>query len=564
MKNILFLAAMLFCVTVFGQCPGGVCRVPQTPEYRINEENVNLDAVLRVRVTEGTRNGATTFSKGSGAVVRWGNAVVFLTAYHVVQDAPNAVDVRYGNQWFPIQYVYSDPVFDFAIYTAPEVVEPLEFGVPNGLESGMRFLAGGFGGNEQKVKFVTIYRRMMSPNATQSADWMEFDGAAVSGDSGGPILTTTGTVIGVLWGSEQNRNVTVATHGRRIAAAIDKIVDGYEKCQYVESGLCRPPAPQIIRQGEIKAFEAIIASAITTVDDKAKAKAAIPVLRQRISESNQKELEASPEFKKAEKQRADAIKNLATFEESNLTEAEKWQQKLQQEREKYMKALSDKSKLEDLTVVQMESALEELERREKLGYGIYNLEKEIEAQKRKELDQLERLNNLRKMSELVGPNQDRAKQMFEDEQKKILGNYSKYFDQTGKDIQDYGQKFKTAGEELIKAGNVAGKTAAELLYGLDNMMEEMKKDALAKAKQLTSGIGMPSAATYGSAEAYKVIAGAKDPTVLQEIGKLLIHLPSTRRGTDPPALFFILFVLFLLKPDQVPFDDVIRRLGNDL
>ncbi len=80
--------------------------------------------------------------------------------------------------------------------------------------------------------------------------------SVISGDSGGPILTPDGTVVGVLWGSSQQDNTTLATHSRRIAATIDDLVQKevsqtavYQKCSvtdFNEQGLLCRPRPQTI------------------------------------------------------------------------------------------------------------------------------------------------------------------------------------------------------------------------------------------------------------------------------------------------------------------------------
>lgn len=215
------------------ECPGGVCPVPGVNNH------INLNAVLRVRAAEGRG----MMSKGSGAVVRWGDAVVFLTAHHVIQDAPDNVEVLHAGQWHRIYRVFSDPVYDYAVYTAPDCVEPLPFGVPNGMQPGTALIVSGFGGRSDtnRVKFAAVFQQMMRPSkGGAEADWMRLEGAAISGDSGGPVLTTDGTVIGVLWGASQPRNETLATHGRRIAASLNDIVSRYTKCNYYDSGLCRP------------------------------------------------------------------------------------------------------------------------------------------------------------------------------------------------------------------------------------------------------------------------------------------------------------------------------------
>lgn len=228
-------------------CPGGMCPTPSYSGVRVDQSKldaVDLNAVLRVRAMKNRSES----DRGSGAVVQWGPVKVFLTAWHVVRDAPGNVSVNLGDQWIPIQYIYADPTFDFAVYTAPSDVKPLSLVVLDNLRPGTAMLGCGYGGDMRKWKFPVLYRQNKRPNAQDAADWMELDGAAIGGDSGGPIISMQGDVIGVLWGSNQEGNVTIATHSRRIAAALDAIIKKYTPCSYDPSGLFRPCPPRTVQR----------------------------------------------------------------------------------------------------------------------------------------------------------------------------------------------------------------------------------------------------------------------------------------------------------------------------
>ncbi len=246
--GVVFFSGVLSC---FGQCPGGVCAVPS------QGVEINLDAVMRVKAPMGR-----DLAYGSGSVVQWGDRVVFLTAWHVVKDGRDQVTVLHDRKWHSVELLYADTVYDFAVYTPPACdVEPLPFGVPEKFVPGMPVSICGFGGDGRKCRVLAFLRGRAKPGRQDTGpdDWISMNGAAISGDSGGPVITQSGFVIGVLWGARSEDNTSMATQSGRIAAAIESLdcgvsefkfesdlenEAGYEKCRYTEStGFCRPCQP---------------------------------------------------------------------------------------------------------------------------------------------------------------------------------------------------------------------------------------------------------------------------------------------------------------------------------
>ena len=255
--------SLFFDVTpTFGQCLGPDC----VGENHFDTENQDsqhaavFDSVLRVRTTEGR----WTICYGSGAVVRWGPVRLFLTANHVVQSNPAGVQVNVGERWISLREVYRNGKYDVALYTAPENVPELELAVPSGLQSNTLFYIGGFGGDGKKSA-TTVYYEKMFQN-----DVMVCTGSVIQGDSGGPVLTPEGFVVGFVFANDGDRNSrSYCTHSRRVAAAIDQIVakyqqsrltrenmyvteiPGMELCQYVDQSGCfggRCPTPTPIQR----------------------------------------------------------------------------------------------------------------------------------------------------------------------------------------------------------------------------------------------------------------------------------------------------------------------------
>lgn len=268
---------------------------------------------------------------------------------------------------------------------------------------------------------------------------------------------------------------------------------------------------------EIKSFEEILESIDETEEKGKEARRDIGIVQQLIAESHQKEYESSDdyirlqkEFEDELKRRNDVIAMARKFEQDNMSVTERRQKQISEQLFQLEKFIEDET-INEREIARMEKMKAELlnERNNVLSYSIKS---EIKNQKQKEQDDRQKMDYLKSLTGLGTDDNLRYKKMLDDLESQSLGKWKKYFDKTGDDAADFGKKMQTAGEELLLASGTF-KSEAEKIKALGNLKDEIKKEAIAKAKSLTSGSGMPSAATYGSVEAYKVIAEAKDPGV---------------------------------------------------
>jgi len=138
-------------------------------------------------------------AKGSGTYLGDG---LYASAWHVVRDNPNGrIDVTWKTgQQYSVRVVAHDPYFDIVLLEASQKPRG---GVPltdtsAGIGSQL-YLAGYAQGPLQAWTGRAV--SSASPVGSRSADWMNATGAAISGDSGGPVLDQRGHYVGPLWGS---------------------------------------------------------------------------------------------------------------------------------------------------------------------------------------------------------------------------------------------------------------------------------------------------------------------------------------------------------------------------
>lgn len=260
MRVFVSFMVFLLCTGILNaQCSSGYCDVPncepntcsQCPDGQCGDV-MAADSVLRVRSEDGQY-----INYGSGAVVRYDNALVFLTAWHVVSDGPNSVSVSVNGEWKTIAFVYADKDYDFAIYTAPSNVAALPIGFIDE-QSGDQVYACGYGKQGRRVCSILRFLRKVRPRNRDQSDFLVFQGGVQSGDSGGPIIDRNGNVVACVWGAtaEGSSGESYATRSERVAGAIDEILKQYSyvegvfvsRCQYVDesgcfNGRCPTPTP---------------------------------------------------------------------------------------------------------------------------------------------------------------------------------------------------------------------------------------------------------------------------------------------------------------------------------
>ncbi|MBA2643369.1 MAG: trypsin-like peptidase domain-containing protein [Actinobacteria bacterium] len=149
-----------------------------------------------------TLGGEEQQAQGSGFVFDRQGTIV--TNQHVV-DGAESIRIRLWNgKTYTAELVGTDPSTDLAVIKvdAPEsVLEPLSLGDSNDLEVGATVVAIGspFGleGTVTSGIVSALHRQMTAPNNFTITDSIQTDAAINHGNSGGPLLDTSGRVVGV-------------------------------------------------------------------------------------------------------------------------------------------------------------------------------------------------------------------------------------------------------------------------------------------------------------------------------------------------------------------------------
>lgn len=144
----------------------------------------------------------TTAGTGSGWVFDAAGRVV--TNEHVVESA-STVDVRYSrDEWRSARVVGTDPIGDLAVVepeSSPEYAAPLSLADADpDVGSDVAIIGAPFGlPDSLSVGVVSATNRLLETAAGSSIPGaIQVDATANPGNSGGPILSTAGDVIGVL------------------------------------------------------------------------------------------------------------------------------------------------------------------------------------------------------------------------------------------------------------------------------------------------------------------------------------------------------------------------------
>ena len=174
-------------------------------------------AVVRVTV----QDGRGMMSLGTGVLAIDGDEKYMLTCGHTSSDAINrrvATITTSDGTSHSVRLIAYDDTYDYAIYQS-ESLSAMPAGSfaqmgDGGYLAGKTVYALGFGSNSQMVQVAGRVRGYTAPRGESLSDWIEVDGEAISGDSGGPIFERGGSVVGILWGSDGNR--IIATQINRI------------------------------------------------------------------------------------------------------------------------------------------------------------------------------------------------------------------------------------------------------------------------------------------------------------------------------------------------------------
>lgn len=205
MKNVIFIS--IFVLSVIG--------LLLFPVLAFANDGIPYNSVVRIK-----SESAGGISLGSGTVVQYGHRIGIVTANHVIEGG--TVSVRIDGQYRPVRVLYADKIYDFAILSVPDgpIPKPAKIAVPKFPLIGT---ISGYGGNGILCKTPVRYKNDARPVGGNASDWMTLHGQAVSGDSGGPLFSVVGEVVGVVWGASPQSQTSTATQAGRIMAAWQKL-----------------------------------------------------------------------------------------------------------------------------------------------------------------------------------------------------------------------------------------------------------------------------------------------------------------------------------------------------
>ncbi len=178
------------------------CSRPDQPTLtRLTRESFTrlFEATISVRVA--LPGGRTR--EGSGFIATRDGWIV--TSYHVVEGEANPYLGYANGESSSTEVVYGWPSRDLAIIAPrhPPAIEPLRFGDSDRLEPGQTLFACGvpFGLGRTLTRGVVEGRSSFESPRYVVWDGILADGLSYPGDSGGPIVTDDGRVVGVHLGS---------------------------------------------------------------------------------------------------------------------------------------------------------------------------------------------------------------------------------------------------------------------------------------------------------------------------------------------------------------------------
>ena len=219
-------------VPLFFPCPScyGTGELPDAPKAaEVVPAGRPRPAVCRVVSTNGD-----SIAAGSGVLVRVsGTAGLVLTAYHVVRENRPTLEVTFPDgSTTPARLVAYDQDWDLA---ALSVGRPVAAPIPIAAKAprrGDRLTICGYGPvgvYREQTGRVTDYG---SPTRDHPAQFVEVEGAARTGDSGGPIFDESGEIAGILFGAARGRTIgSVSTRLSLFLAEADAKVPACTLCE---------------------------------------------------------------------------------------------------------------------------------------------------------------------------------------------------------------------------------------------------------------------------------------------------------------------------------------------
>lgn len=197
-------------VPLFQPCPSclGSGTVPDSPA-RASGEKPRPSGRPRPAVCRVVGSGGPSLVAGSGVLVRVsGTQGLVLTAWHVVRGNRDAIEVTFPEGvTLPAKVVAWDQDWDLAALaiSRPEA-DPVAIAA-KAPRKGEPLTCAGYGQ-------VGVYRELTgavtdfgSPTPQHPEQFVEVEGTARSGDSGGPIFDERGEVAGILFGQARGKTI---------------------------------------------------------------------------------------------------------------------------------------------------------------------------------------------------------------------------------------------------------------------------------------------------------------------------------------------------------------------
>ncbi|MEM6331315.1 MAG: serine protease [Planctomycetota bacterium] len=241
------VGCVLHATLAAGQCVGPLC--PPAAWQPAASARYAPAPAAACRVIARTATG-TNF--GSGALVHSaGSRGYVLTCEHVVADAAAGVSVVFaGGQAYSGRVVAAEAGPDLAVVEiAAPPAEPFRLAMSVG---DRWYTAGGFGSDGR-------YRTVSGPVVGQAtaagarAPSLVIRGAVRSGDSGGPVLTPGGELVGVVWGVRNG--ASYASFGRPVQDILRRVVVRAQKPAPGEDSPASTPEADAATQKRLAALE---------------------------------------------------------------------------------------------------------------------------------------------------------------------------------------------------------------------------------------------------------------------------------------------------------------------
>ncbi len=167
--------------------------------------------------------------EGSGSGFLWDEAGHIVTNNHVVEGA-ESIEVSFGGDAnLTATVVGTDPINDLAVLkvdAVPQGVRPLDLGASAGLKVGQTAIVIGnpFGQFERTMTegIISAINRTIETDSTVLRGVIQTDAAINRGNSGGPLLDSSGRLIGV---NSAIYSPTGTSAGVGLAIPVDKVAE---------------------------------------------------------------------------------------------------------------------------------------------------------------------------------------------------------------------------------------------------------------------------------------------------------------------------------------------------